>query len=124
MCSSIALELARGGRSVVALDAARTPGDGSTSASSAIVRFNYSTYDGVAAAWESKFCWGDWPEHLGDTDPAALAGVCRTGAVHLGVPIVSRADVVGLLDRADVGDEELSPDDRVRRLSRWGNATS
>ena len=48
MGTAIALELARGGRSVVVVDKASGPGFGSTSASSAIIRFTYSTPDGVA----------------------------------------------------------------------------
>ena len=63
--ASIALELARDGLRVLVVDRASGPGQGSTSASSAIVRFNYSTFDGVATAWESKHCWERWSAHLG-----------------------------------------------------------
>jgi len=76
--AAIALELARGGRRVVVLDKGGI-GDGSTSASSAIVRFHYSTFTGVAAAWEARQLWGDWQEHLGFADPGGLAGFVRTG---------------------------------------------
>lgn len=56
--SSIALELPRRRWSVVLVDKASCPGQGSTSASSADIRFNYSTWDGVTLAWESKHCLG------------------------------------------------------------------
>ena len=46
---SIAYELARRGRSVVVVDRGRGAGTGSTSASSAVIRYNYSTWTGVAA---------------------------------------------------------------------------
>ncbi|GAA1380685.1 hypothetical protein GCM10009613_05400 [Pseudonocardia kongjuensis] len=46
--SAIALELARAGRRVTVVDRAGGPGEGSTSASSAIVRYNFSTLAGVA----------------------------------------------------------------------------
>ena len=55
--AATALELARAGRRVVVVDQLPGPGRGSTSASSAVVRFNYSTLDGVATAWESMHCW-------------------------------------------------------------------
>src|SRR4051794_38788213 len=48
---SVALELARQGREVVVLDKAGGIGHGSTSASSTIVRFNYSTWS--RSRWSS-----------------------------------------------------------------------
>ena len=99
--SSIALALARTGRRVVVVDKAGGPGHGSTSASSAIVRFNYSTRDGVALAWESKHCWEQWADHLGHADEAGLASFRRTGLVMLDVPVAPRAPVLALFD--DVG---------------------
>ena len=49
---SIAFELAAKGYEVVSIDKAQGPGQGSTSASSAVVRFNYSTFDAVAIRLE------------------------------------------------------------------------
>ena len=57
---SVAFELARDGFSVCVVDRGTGPGQGSTSASSAVVRFNYATWTGVAAAWESKQRWEQW----------------------------------------------------------------
>ena len=53
---SISFELAAKGYDVITVDKAQGPGQGSTSASSAVVRFNYSTFDSVALAWESFHC--------------------------------------------------------------------
>lgn len=53
--SSIALELARAGHRVTVLERAPGVGQGSTSASSAVVRFNFSTVAGVGMAWEAHF---------------------------------------------------------------------
>ena len=103
--SAVALELARGGRSVLVLDKAGGPGHGSTSASSAVIRFIYSTFDGVATAWESKFCWEAWSDHLGLpgfeplADPPALTPFHRTGMLHLDVPAVPREHSADLLER-------------------------
>ncbi|MFI5428619.1 FAD-dependent oxidoreductase [Aeromicrobium sp. UC242_57] len=66
--SATALELARAGLEVVVVDRLNGPGQGSTSASSAIIRFNYSTFAGIAAAWEAKHCWESWADHLGTAD--------------------------------------------------------
>ncbi|MFH9347871.1 NAD(P)/FAD-dependent oxidoreductase [Kitasatospora sp. NPDC017646] len=100
--SAVALELARTGRRVVVVDKAGAPGHGSTSASSAIVRFNYSTFDGVATAWESQHLWRSWPEHLRLTGRRPLAAFHRTGAVLLDSPAADPADVTALFDRAGV----------------------
>ena len=53
--SSVAYELARKGLSVIVVDKAAAPGLGSTSSSSAVIRFNYSTYDAVTLSWEPHF---------------------------------------------------------------------
>src|SRR5215469_5754269 len=83
--SSVALELAKSGRRVVVVDKLGGVGFGSTSASSAVIRFNYSTRDGVATAWESRYCWLAWAGHLGQPAGApGLASFIRTGMVTLG----------------------------------------
>jgi sarcosine oxidase, subunit beta len=79
--SGIALELARAGRDVVIVDRGAGPGTGSTSASSACVRFHYPTYGGVATAWEAKFGWERWADHLGHVDPAGMARYITTGVL-------------------------------------------
>ena len=120
--SAVALELARGGRSVLVLDKAGGPGHGSTSASSAVIRFMYSTFEGVATAWESKFCWEAWSDHLGLpgfaplADPPALSRFHRTGMLHLDVPAVPREHSIDLLRAAGVPFEELGADELARAL--------
>lgn len=105
--SSIALELSRAGYDVLVVDKSAGPGHGSTSASSAIIRFTYSTYAGVATAWESKFCWEDWSGHLGVPEPTALAAFRRTGMLSLDSPLVPRQRQVALLREVGVPVEEL-----------------
>ncbi|USX52820.1 FAD-binding oxidoreductase [Lentzea sp. HUAS12] len=103
--SSIALELARAGHRVVVLDRAPGAGQGSTSASSAVVRFNFSTHAGVAAAWESYWCWLDWAGHLGH-DVGDLAAFRRTGLVMLDVDAAPRKAWLPLFDEIGVPYEE------------------
>jgi glycine/D-amino acid oxidase-like deaminating enzyme len=106
MGGSIALELAKRGLNVVVIDKLGAPGHGSTSASSAIVRFNYSTIDGVATSWESKQCWVEWSDHVGVIDDAGMARFQQTGMVVLDTPIAPREKVTPLLSAAGVPYEE------------------
>ncbi|WP_395659791.1 NAD(P)/FAD-dependent oxidoreductase [Nocardioides sp.] len=95
--SAIALELARAGRQVLVVDKGPGAGFGSTSASSAIIRFHYSTFTGVAAAWEAGHLWTDWTAHLGhDEQPARFV---RTGMLVLDSrpgPTTDLFDAVGV----------------------------
>ena len=107
--SSIAFELSRDGHRVVVLDKAGGVGHGSTSASSAIVRFNYSTWAGVALAWESLHAWRDWQgsprwagrERAGDLPAYRDAGRARRrGALRTDHRALRpRGGVLGALDR-------------------------
>ncbi len=71
--SSVALELARAGRSVIVVDRGSGAGTGSTSASSSIIRYSYSTPDSILTAWEAAQMWFDWEGHLGCVDPDGMA---------------------------------------------------
>lgn len=114
--AGIALELARGGRKVVVVDKAGGIGHGSTSASSAVVRFNFSTWSGVAAAWEAKFGWEAWQDHLGGQDPAGMAQYVRTGLAMLDVDIAPRSTFVPLLEQAGVPYEEWDAETLAQRI--------
>ncbi len=101
--ASTALELAKTGRRVLVVDKLAGPGQGSTSASSAVVRFNYSTLDGVATAWESMHHWADWAGHLGrPAGDGPLASFMRTGLVMLEVPVAPMDRVLAMFDAVGV----------------------
>jgi glycine/D-amino acid oxidase-like deaminating enzyme len=100
--ASIAFELAKQNLDVVVVDKAGGAGQGSTSASSAIIRFNYSRWDSVAASWEAKHCWENWADHLGLHEEAALASFHRTGMVMLDVPVAPTERLIGLFERAGI----------------------
>ena len=114
--SAVALELARGGRNVVVVDKAAGPGQGSTSASSAVIRFNYSTWDGVALSWEAKHYWESFREHLGASDDEPVARFHQTGFLMLDVPVVDHSHTTALFDRAGVPYEIWDADTLRRRL--------
>ena len=81
--AAVGYELARTGLRVVAIDRLGGVGSGSTSSSSSIVRFHYSTFEGVAASWEAKFSWESWPEYLGSRPEESLARFIKSGCLIL-----------------------------------------
>jgi sarcosine oxidase subunit beta len=99
--SAVALELARSGRQVVCVDKGPAAGAGSTSASSSIIRFSYSTLDAVLTAWEAAVLWLDWAGHLGVEDPDGMARFIRTGNLIFCTPGYDGATIMKLWD--DVG---------------------
>ncbi len=113
---SIALELARAGHTVTVVDRAGGVGHGSTSASSAIIRFNFSTWAGVAASWEAKFGWESWRDHLGGDDPAGMARFVRCGFAMLDADTAPRGGYLPLFDKAGVPYEEWDAQMLAARL--------
>ncbi len=116
---SVAHALAGSGRSVLVVDRNPGPGQGSTSASSAIIRFNYSTLAGVATAWEAHWSWLDWEGFLGGPDKdGSLAKFWRTGSLCLDAPTHDPAKVLRLFDQVGVPYDVLSPDE-IRQAYPW-----
>ncbi|WP_028921341.1 NAD(P)/FAD-dependent oxidoreductase [Pseudonocardia acaciae] len=114
--TSIALELARSGHRVAVVDKAGGIGHGSTGASSAVVRFNFSTWAGVATAWEARHCWEAWAEHLDAPQADGLARYRRTGLALLDVDLAPRSAFIPLFDRAGVRYEEWDAATLATRL--------
>lgn len=114
--SSIAYELARSGRKVTSIERLPDVGAGSTGASSAGIRFHYSTWEGVCTSWESKFGWEEWGEYLGASPDEVLARFHRVGALVLDHDGTKRPTVLKLFDRAGVPYEEWGADEIVRRI--------
>ncbi|CAN2231143.1 DadA Glycine/D-amino acid oxidases (deaminating) [actinobacterium SCGC AAA044-D11] len=98
---SIAFEMAVKGYEVTTVDKAQGPGQGSTSASSAVVRFNYSTFDAVALAWESFHCWKNWPQHLGKKQER-YSKMIDVGVVMLDAPVISGEKTSQLFDAVGI----------------------
>lgn len=107
MGASITLELARSGRQVLCVDAGPAVGAGSTSSSSAIIRFNYSTFDSVLTAWESAGRWKDFAGHLGMTDPDGMASFVTTGCLALDTPGDNRPEVTAIFRDIGIPFEDL-----------------
>lgn len=104
---SVAHELSRRGWRVLVVDKGPAVASGSTSASSAIVRFHYSTLDGVMLAWESALLWQRWGDHVGAADPTELARFHRTGMLVIEPPGMDSEHVLRLFDKVGVPYEVL-----------------
>jgi glycine/D-amino acid oxidase-like deaminating enzyme len=113
---STALELARTGWSVTVVDKGGAPGCGSTSASSAMIRFNYDHLDEAALAWEAAARWNDWERHLGVVDPAGMARFVRTGLLVLDGELSDRDRMLGFMRTLGIGFEELDAEGIRRRF--------
>ncbi len=109
--SGIAFELARRGTEVTVVDAAHGPGQGSTSASSAIVRYHYRHYPEAALAWEAGHRWQRWSEYLGAHDPLGMATFIQSGLLLLDGELIDLADALTHLSRLGVIVERLSADE-------------
>ena len=113
---SIAFEMAAKGYEVISIDKAQGPGQGSTSASSAVVRFNYSTFDAVALAWESFHCWKNWPEHLGKKQER-YSQMIDVGVVMLDAPVISGEKTSQLFDAVGIPYEVWNSTDLLKNVS-------
>jgi sarcosine oxidase subunit beta len=82
--ANLAFELAKAGYRTLNVDKLPAAGYGSTGNSCAIIRTHYSTWAGVAMAWEGLFYWKQWPEYLEAEDERGLAGFVHCGGVYLG----------------------------------------
>lgn len=102
-------------RTVVA-DKSGGVGFGSTSASSAVVRFNYSTWDGAAASWESRHYWDEWAEHLHARDDQRVARLVRTGMVLLDAPPLPPDRSAAIFDQLGIPYERWTAGTLVDRV--------
>lgn len=120
MGASIAFDLARRGRRVVVVDKGDAVGGGSTSASSAVVRTNYSTRDGVLAAWEATHVWRSFADHLGPID-GPVARYVPTGMLMFEPPGHDRSPTLAHFDAIGVPYEELDPQRLAERFPAIDN---
>jgi len=102
----IALHLGRAGYRTVNIDRNSEVGAGSTINSCAIVRFSYSTPDGVKLAVEGQHYWKDWAGFLGVEDPGGYARFVKTGHLVLKTHADDRASMLDLYREAGVAFEE------------------
>ena len=79
--AATAFELAKLGYRTLSVDRNPASGYGPTSNSCAIIRVYYSTFDGIAFAWEAYHYWKEWAEYLETDDERGLAKFIDCGCV-------------------------------------------
>ena len=76
-----AFELSKKGFQTLNVDKLSAAGAGSTINTCGNIRFHYSTWDGVAMAYESSFYWDNWKNYLETRDDRGLAKFRKCGTV-------------------------------------------
>src|SRR5688572_26084764 len=82
--ANLGFELSKAGYKTLNIDKLPTAGYGSTANSCAIVRTHYSTWSGVAMAFEGFHYWKDWDNYLEVEDERGNAKFVQCGGVYLG----------------------------------------
>ncbi|MBI3761657.1 MAG: FAD-binding oxidoreductase [Chloroflexi bacterium] len=113
---AIGFELAKKGYKVVQVDKNPDSGFGSTSSSCSIVRAHYSTFQGVAMAYEGFFYWKDWPNYVGDHDERGLAKYMNCGSILLKTKGHRYDKVLALYREIGVEHEEWDLDTLKKRM--------
>ena len=111
--SAVALELARAGKRVIVSTACPVAGSGSTSASSAIIRYSYTTRDPILTSWEAAQMWFDWEGHLGCVDPDGMARFIECANLIFRTTGYDGTPILPVWDEFGIQYELLSP----RRLA-------
>lgn len=116
MGCTIATDLARRGAGVTVVERSPGPGLGSTSASSAIVRFHYSTESGTALAYEGLHYWRNWADHIGFEPDEGLVQLVTTGMVGLIDQTGHAERCKPILDRLGIPNEWWDTEELGRRM--------
>ena len=116
MGASIALSLAKRGYAVTVVDKKSGPAQGSTGATSAIIRFTYSLRDSIALAWESKHLWENLREHVEAPKSEQVADFIRTGMAVIDIPGLIPANVRIDFDDLSIPYAEWDAADLAREL--------
>jgi len=114
--SAITYELGRRGLHTLTVDRNGGAGLGSTSFSSAIIRFTYSTYPGVAMSYEGLRYWENWAEHVKSDDISNLATFSQCGMVTLKTSGGHHLKVLPHFDAIGIPYEEWDQEEFQTRL--------
>ena len=121
--AATAFELAKKGWKTLNVDKLPAAGYGSTSNSCAIVRAHYSTFDGVAMAYEGFSYWKDWSNYLESEDERGHALYMQSGTVLFMLEGGHHEKVLPLFDQVGVPYEILSNDELRERYPFYEHGT-
>lgn len=99
---AVAFELVKRGFKTLNIDKLPEAGFGSTSNSCALIRFFYSTYDGVALSFEGYHYWKDWENYLGVQDELGMIRYVERGTIMLKTKGHDDVNVMRLYDQVGV----------------------
>ncbi len=105
---AVANELAKKSFVVTVVDALPAAGYGSTSASSAIVRFSYSTRAGVAMSYEGLHWWRNWADVLTPAHPEQLAEFIQYPMIMWKLPNAQYERVLPHFDALGIAYDDLT----------------
>ena len=114
--AGVAFELARRGLATVSVERLPGAGQGSTSSSSAVVRFNYSTRAGVAMAVEGLGYWQRWREHVGAPAGVPVPEFVQRGMLVFKVPGANHERAVEHFEALGVPYQDLDRHELERRF--------
>ena len=114
--AAVAFELAKRGYKTLNVDRLPASGYGPTSNSCAIVRAHYSSWDGVAMAYEGFYYWKDWENYLGVEDESGLAKYMNCGTLLLESATGHHEKVLGHYRDVGVEYEEWTTDQLLERM--------
>ncbi len=112
---AIAFELAKRGVQTVNIDRLPTAGFGPTSNSCAIIRAHYSTFEGIALAYDNFWYWQNWAAYLGVEDELGLARYHQTGTIWIPNRVHGYRHILDLYDQVGVAYEMWDLDTLRRR---------
>ncbi len=114
--ANLGFELSKAGYKTLNIDKLPAAGYGSTANSCAIVRTHYSTWAGVAMAFEGFHYWKDWDAYLEVTDERGNAGFVQCGGVFIGDDSRYEDKVLPLFDEIGIAYERWDVNDLTSRL--------
>ena len=114
--AGVAYELTRRGLATVSVERLPGAGQGSTSASSAVVRFNYSTRAGVAMAVEGLGYWQRWRVHVAAPDGTPVPEFVQCGMLLLKAPGSNHERAIEHFEALGVPYQDLDRQDLERRF--------
>jgi len=121
--TAVALELVRRGWHTTMVDRGPAPGHGSTAASSAVVRFTYSTVAGTAMAYEGVEWWRNWADHVRLPAATPLTKFVQCGMVFFDDPSGFARGALATLDAVGVAYEWWDADELHRRLPQFATGS-
>jgi glycine/D-amino acid oxidase-like deaminating enzyme len=114
--ASTAYQLAKAGWQVTLIDKGAGAGYGSSSASSGIIRFEYTLLTSVVTAWEAAHMWADLRGYLDAPAGEPLAAFHRNGKIMIDCPAFPHERLAGHFDALGIQYEVLDSDALARAM--------